>query len=88
MWKGEHKGQEVAAKVLRASEMSDLERIVKVGGAQLVVFPEELTVSHTAVLQRGHYMEDTSSPERATTARRDDDRESISLRDCIGMDGE
>ena len=32
-------------------------------------------------------MENTSSPERATTFRRDDVRESISLRDGIRVDG-
>ena len=88
VWKSEHNGQEVAAKALRVYKVDDLEWIRKVGGTRLVVFPNELTVSHTAVLRRGHYMEDTSSPERATTVRRDDDRESISLRDGIGVDGE
>ena len=72
MWKGEYEGQEVAAKVLKTDPWSDINEIRKVGGAQFVVFPNELTVSHTAVLQRGHYVEDTSSPERATTVRRDD----------------
>ena len=88
VWKGKYKGQEVAAKVLRTYITSDFEKIRKVGGAQLVMFPNELTVSHTAVLRRGHYMEDTSSPERTATVRRDDDRESISPRDGIGVDGE
>ena len=87
MWKGEHKGQEVAA-TLWKYPWSALNEIRKVRGVQLVVFPNKLTASHTVVLQRGHYMEDTSSPERATTVRRDNVRGSISLRDGIGVDGE
>ena len=88
VWKGEHKGRKVAAKALRVYNADDLELIRKVGGTRLVVFYSELTVFHTVVLQRGHYMEDASSPKRVTTVRRDDDRESTPLRDGIGVDGE
>ena len=88
LWKGKHYGQEVAAKVLRTDAINDLEKIKKVRGAQLVVFPKELTVSHTAVLQRGYYMEDTSTPKPATTVRRDNVRGSTLVCDDIRVDGE
>ena len=44
MWKGEHKGREVAAKALRVYTTNDFERIIKVRGTRLVVFPNELTI--------------------------------------------
>jgi len=88
MWRGEHEGQEVAAKVLRAYKTSDLEEIRKVRGAQFVVPTNKLTVPHAAVLQGGHDMEDASSSERVAVIRRDDDRKSAPVRDGIGVDEE
>ena len=72
VWKGEYKGQEVAAKALKIYITSDLKRIRKVGGVSFVMFPSELTVSHAGFLQGGHDVEDASSPKRVTTLRRDD----------------
>ena len=59
VWKGQHKGQVVAAKSLRVYPTSDVKIIRKVGGAQLVALSNELTVPHTVVLQGGRDMEDT-----------------------------
>ena len=88
MWKGEHNGQEVAAKALRVYKKNDFEEIRKVGGAPLIMFSNELTVPYTVVLQRGRDVEDASSPERVAAVRRDDDRESTPLRDGIRVDEE
>ena len=88
VWKGEYKGREVAAKALRAYITSDFKQIRKVGGVSLIMFSSELTVSHAAVLQGGHDVEDASSPERVATVRRDDVRGSGSVRDGIGVDEE
>ena len=52
------------------------------------MFPNELTVPHTVVLQGGHDMEDASSPTRGTIVRRDNDNGTISLCDGIRVDGE
>ena len=86
VWEGEHNGQEVAAKALRVYKVDNLERIRKVGGTRLVVFYSKLTVSHTVVLQRGRDVEDASSPKRVAAVRRDDVRESVSVRDGIRVD--
>ena len=88
VWKGKHKGHVVAAKALRVYLTSDLEWTRKVGGAQLVASFNELTASHTVVLQGGRDMEDTSSPECVATVRCDDDQRSGSVCDGIGVDGE
>ena len=88
VWKGEHKGQEVAAKVLRVYKTSYLKRIRRVRGVSLIMFSSELTVSHTVVLQGGRDTEDASSPERVATVRRDDIRGSASVRDGIRVDEE
>ena len=87
VWKGEHRGREVAAEALRVYRTSDFERIRKVGGAPLIVSSNE-PVFHTVVLQGGGDVEDASSPECVTTVRRDDVRGSPSVRDGIRVDGE
>ena len=87
MWKGEYRGSWVAAKVLRAYKTSDLEVIRKVGGIQLVVLINRLTVSGAAVLRGGRAMEHTSSPELVDVGWRDDDRKSASVRDGIVVEG-
>jgi len=88
VWKDQNAGRHVAAKALRVSKSSDLEQIRKVRGAQLVIVHDELTVTHTVVLQGGPAVEGTSPPERVTAFKRDGDRKSASVRDGIGVDGE
>ena len=88
VWKGEYQGQEVAAKALKVYRTSNLKGIRKVGGAQLVTLSNELTVSHTVVLQGGRDVEDASSPECVATVGRDDVRGSASVRDGIRVDEE
>ena len=75
MWKGQHNGQDVAAKALRVCLASDFERIRKVGCPRFVVFINEMTAPPTEVLQGSRSMENVSSPERGAAVRRDDDRE-------------
>ena len=50
VWKGQHDGWEVAAKALRVSLKSDLQKIRKVGCPQLFVRINELTAPHPEVL--------------------------------------
>ena len=88
VWKGNHKGQVVAAKALRVYKTSNLERTRKVGDAPLIIFSNELTVPHTVVLQGGRNVEDASSPECVAAVRRDDYRQSVSVRDGIRVDEE
>ena len=88
VWKGEYKGREVAAKVLRVYKTSDPKGTRKVGGVPPIMFSSELTVSHAVVLQGGRDVEDPSSPERVTAVGRDDVRGSASVRDGIGVDEE
>ena len=86
VWKGRHQGRDVAAKVLRVY-VNSFEKIRRVGYrcSQLVTRPNELTIPRIEILQGGCDMECPSSSERATTGRRDDDRDSI--RDGVGVDG-
>jgi len=86
VWKGQHHGREVAAKVLRVYSSSDFEQIRKVGYPRLVVFINELTEFLTEVLQEGCNMEDPSSSERVAAFGRNDDGDPV--RDGIGVDGE
>ena len=58
MWKGEHLGQVVAAKVLRIDNNVKLDRIRRVGSSALALFINELTASITEFLQRGNDMEE------------------------------
>lgn len=57
VWKGEHLGQVVAAKVLRIDNKVNLSRIRKVGSSALALFISELTASITELLQRDNDME-------------------------------
>jgi len=86
VWKGQHQGREAAAKVLRINLTSDLERIRKVGCAQLAVSINELTGSNTEVLQGGRGMGDPSPSERTPAVGCDGVREPV--RDGIRVDGE
>ena len=88
VWKGRHQGRDIAAKVLKVYIKHDLTMITRVGCrrySRLDMRTDELTMPRTDVLQGGCGMEHPSPSQRATTARRDDDRESI--RDGIGVDG-
>ena len=89
VWRGQHQGRDVAARVLRVYLNDGFRKIRRVGGRrypQLVKCTNELTVSGIAVLQEGCDMERPSPSERVATIRCDDDRESV--RDGIGVDGE
>ena len=86
VWKGQHQGREVAAKVLRTNSTGDLERIRKVARLRLAVRINGLTESETEILQGGRNMGDPPSSERSPAVRRDNIRQSV--RDGIGMDGE
>ena len=85
VWKGRHQGRDVAAKVLRVY-VNNFEKISRVGCwcSQLVTRPNELTIPRIEILQGGCDMECPSPSERATTGRRDDDRDPI--RDGVGVD--
>ena len=84
VWKGQHDGRDVVAKVLKIYQTSDLEEIRKVGCSRLVTRIGEFTVSHTEVLQGGRYVEGPLPSERATIVRRDDDRDTV--RHGLGVD--
>jgi hypothetical protein len=85
VWKGQHRGREVAAKVLRVYLTSDFERIRKVDHPRLVVCTNGLTVSGTGVLQGSCNVEVPPSPKRTATIGRNDGRESVC--DGVGLDG-
>ena len=85
VWMGQHNGREVAVKVLRVYLTSDFEQIRKVGRSLLALCIDELTLSHTEVLQGGHDVERPPPSECIATTGSDDDRESV--RDDIGVDG-
>ena len=86
VWKGQHNGQEVAAKALRVSLGTDFEPTRKVSSPRLGVSINEQTGPHAEILQGGHALEHPSPPKRVAAVGRDDDRETF--RDGIGVDGE
>ena len=86
VWKGQHHDREVVAKVLRVYQTSDLGQIRKVGAPRLASRINELTVSHTEVLQGGRGMESPSPSKCAAAVGCYDDRNPVC--DGIGMDGE
>ena len=88
VWKGRHRGQEVAAKVLKVYKKDDLERVRRVGDScrSRRVIPINNRLRLIEVLQEGCGMEDPPSSKRAAPVRRNDVRESG--RDGIRVDGE
>jgi len=86
VWKGQHRGRAVAAKVLRINLISDLERIRKVSSPWLAVPTNELTSSNPGLLQGGHRVGNPSPSKRTAVLRRDNVREPV--RDGVGVDGE
>ena len=87
VWKGKYMGRDVAAKVLRISMSSDLDRIRKVSCSEIVIFINEPTsLPGAEVLQGGNDMEHTASYKRIGTSRCDNDR--VSVCDGIRVDGE
>jgi hypothetical protein len=73
VWKGQYQDREVAVKVLRYTQTSDLEKIRKVGCPRLVTCISRLTMSCTEVLQGGCGMEVPPSSECAAAIGCDDD---------------
>ena len=88
VWKGRHRGQEVAAKVLKVYKKDDLERVRRVGGScrSRRVIPINNRLRLIEVLQEGCGMEDPPTPKRAAPVRCNDIRESV--RDGIRVGGE
>jgi len=76
VWKGEHQGRPVAAKVLRVYSTSDFDKIRRVGCLYSIsnVLIGELTVNHVEILQGSNGVENTSPSKRVTTAGSDDGR--------------
>ena len=88
VWKGEYRGREVAAKVLRIYSKNDPERIRRVGRwlcFRIVVFINDRP-RLVEVLQGGCGLEDPPPPKCTSTARCDDVRGPA--RDGVGVDGE
>ena len=76
MWKGEHQGHPVAAKVLRVYSTSDFDKIRRVGclHSMLEIRVGKLTRVHAEVLQRSNDVEDPLSSKRVTTAGSDNEQ--------------
>ena len=85
MWKGDHRGREVAVKVIRTYTKGDLQKVVGVSHSTCSR-AGELTESCAEVLQRGGDVEGPSASKYTSANRGYDDRESV--RDDIGLDGE
>ena len=76
VWKSQRDGRDVAAKALRVCSKNGFEKIRRVDClwySRLVVRIDKLIMPQIEILQRGCDMERSSSSERATTVRRDDD---------------
>ena len=71
VWKGEYRGREVAAKVLRVYKTSNLDRIKRVCRSRALMGATGLSVFRVEVLQGGRGMEDPSSSKRAAIVRCD-----------------
>ena len=75
VWKGEHRGRDVAVKVIRTPSSTDLQNLQKIIGVSYTIFPRvnALTESCTEVLQGGRDMEITSTSKRVAADGSDDD---------------
>lgn len=83
VWKGEYRGREVAAKVLKVYKTSDLDQIKRVC-SRLSVCVTGLSMSRIELLQGSRDMEDPSPSKCAAIVRCDGNWGSIC--DGIGMD--
>jgi hypothetical protein len=86
VWKGQHRGRDVAVKVIRTYSDDDLQRVIGVGYWSCYFS----TCLHTdtttaAVLQGGCDVEDAPTSKYPTTDRSDDVQDSV--RDGIRLDG-
>ena len=89
VWKGQHHGRDVAAKVLKLRPGGDPGRIKRVGcrwRSRLVMCIIDSRRCLTEILQGGCWVEGPTSSKRTTVVRRDSDRESA--RDGVGVDEE
>ena len=86
MWKGEHRGCNVAVKVLRVYSTSDFDKITSVSSYHSVKrLAHRLMLDRAEILQRGSDLESTSTSKRAATVGGDDGK--LPIRDGIGVDG-
>ena len=87
VWKGEHRGQAVAVKVIRTPSSMDLQNLQMTIGVGCAIFPyvNALTEPCIEVLQGGCHVEIASTSECAVIDRSDNDRDP--LRDGIRVDG-
>ena len=85
VWKGQHRGQEVAVKVLKVYKKDDLEKIRRVGFWRHSCSYMHQRLTDVEVLQGGYGMEDPPSSKHIATVRCYNVRESV--RDGIEVDG-
>ena len=88
VWKGQHQGRDVAAKVLRVYSKDGSEMVRRVGCqwcSQLVMWTNDLTIPRVEVLQGSCDVESPPPSKHTTTTRCNDD--GYSIRDGVGMDG-
>jgi len=86
VWKGQHNGQEVAAKALRISLSTDMKSTRKVSSPRLTVSISEPTELHAEILQGGRALEHPSPSECVAAIGCDDGRETAC--NGIGVDAE
>ena len=80
VWKGEYRGLDVAAKVLRIYATNDLQKITRVshsGALYSRVFVDALTATYAEVLQGVRNVEGSSASQRVAAARGHNDRNPI-----------
>jgi len=88
LWRGEHQGCHVAAKVLRVNSTSHFDKITSVGVPTVCrkACVNKLTPAHIEVLQGSFDVESSLPSERTATVGSDHDR--LPVRDGMGVDGE
>ena len=74
VWKGEHRGRDVAVKVLRTYLNSDLQKIIGVGCGPCLFPRVDVLTKHCAeILQGGRNVENPSASKCAAADRGNDD---------------
>lgn len=86
MWKGKHRGEDVAVKVIRTYSNDELQKVVNVSHwFCFISMRQVLTVLHVGILQRGCGMEIPSTSKCLAIDRSIDVRKSV--RHGLKMDG-